>query len=234
MLRFFCMINRIYNMNNIDLFREMEQKNVLYNLLYADMMFDQKSMPELKWIEEARRAASPTATIYIHTDQRSVCEVRNALIEFGWHLQAWVIFGYDWGGRARNMWGAKHDDILVATMDPKLWTFNVDAVSIPKATLINSQKTHKIPTDVWSDIGTLHTMSKEKDAGQHRKWQKPEKLLERIIKASSNVGDLVMDCFVGTGTTPVTAKRLKRNFIACDIEKVCCKITEDRLSMVQQ
>lgn len=223
------MLNKIHYMSNRDLFTRMANNSIAFDLAYADMMFGEKSWNELEWIREIRWCASKTATLYVHTDQRSVVEVRSALRMAGWHLQAWVIWSYDWGGRSRKMWGAKHDDILVATMNPKEWTFNVDAVSIPKATLINSTKTHKIPTDVWSDIGIVHTMSKEKDAGRHRKWQKPEKLLERIILASSNERDIVFDPFCGTGTTPVVAKRLKRQYIACDTEAECVEISRERL-----
>lgn len=225
-------MNQAYHTTNVDLFHWMFSNGIFFDLCYADMMFDEKSEIELSWIKEMRQCAGEHSTIYVHTDQRSVCEVRKAIIDAGWHLQAWVIWPYDWGGRSARMWGAKHDDILVATKHKKTWTFNVDDISIPKATLINSTKTHKIPTDVWSDIGILHTMSKEKDEGKHRVWQKPEKLLERIIKASSSEGDLVMDPFCGTGTTLKVAKMLGRKYIGCDIDEHAIAITNERLSLV--
>ena len=224
------MIDQVYHTTNIELFKRMRDTNIRFDLCYADMMFDEKSELELSWIRSLRTCAAEHSTIYIHTDQRSVCEVRKALTGAGWFVQAWIIWGYDWGGRSPRMWGAKHDDILVATKHKKTWTFNVDAISIPKATLINSTKTHKIPTDVWSDIGIVHTMSKEKDEGQHRVWQKPEALLERIIKASSNEGDLVLDPFVGTGTTMKVAKKLNRHYIGCDIDEDAVAITNERLA----
>lgn len=226
------MIDQAYYTTNVDLFRWMRSNGIFFDLCYADMMFDEKTKPELAWIKEMRQCAGEFSTIYIHTDQRSVCEVREAIKSAGWYLQAWVIWPYDWGGRSQRMWGAKHDDILVATKHKKKWTFNVEAVQIPKATRINSEKTHKIPTDVWSDIGILHTMSKEKDEGHHRLWQKPEKLLERIIKASSSEGDLVMDPFCGSGTTLKVAKKLKRHYIGCDIDETAIDITNERLALV--
>jgi DNA modification methylase len=210
----------------------MAKAGLRWQLCYADMMFAEKSDSQLDWIHDIRRVAAPTATLYVHTDQRSVCEVKEALRKRGWHFRAWLIWSYNWGGRPRNCWGAKHDDILMATMHPKQWTFNVKAVSIPKKTLINSTKTMQIPTDVWGDIGIVHTMSKEKDAGQHRKWQKPEKLLERIIKASSNPGDVVLDTHAGTGTTFVAAKRLGRKFIGCDTDAGAVQIAKARIAAV--
>lgn len=221
--------DRLYCAENRDVLRAMKDQGVTFDLCYADPIFQEKQPNDLWWIYRLLEVASDTATLYVHTDQRSVVEMRQALLHAGWFLQAWVVWGYDWGGRSRRMWGAKHDDILVATKHPKEWTFNVDAVSIPKVTLINSTKTRKIPTDVWSDIGIVHTMSKEKDAGRHRVWQKPEKLLERIIRASSNPGDLVLDPFLGTGTSVVVAKREGRHYVGCDRDAECVGIAQARL-----
>ncbi len=226
------MLNQVYQCSNKQLIEQMAQAGLRFQLCYADMMFAEKSDAQLDWIRDIRRVAAPTATLYVHTDQRSVCEVRYTLRKYKWNIQAWLIWGYDWGGRPRNMWGAKHDDILVATMHKKIWTFNAKAVALPKATLINSAKNWKIPTDVWADIGIVHTMSKEKDAGQHRKWQKPEKLLERIVKASSNPGDVVLDTHAGTGTTFVVAKRLNRKFIGCDTDAGAVEIAKARIAAV--
>lgn len=226
------MIDEIYHTTNTDLFRWMETNGIFFDLCYADMMFGEKTRDELLWLKDLKICAGEHSTIYIHTDQRSVCEVRQALLDFGWHLQAWVIWAYNWGGRSRKMWGAKHDDILVATRHPDKWTFNGKIVGIPKKTMIRSKKDWQIPTDVWTDIGIVHTMSGEKDEGQHRVWQKPEKLLERIILASSDKGDLVLDPFSGTGTTPKVAKRLGRHYIACDIEEECVEISKERVASV--
>ncbi len=234
------MINQIHLSKNTDLFNKMAESDVKFDLCYADMMFDEKSKPELQWIKELRKCAAEFSTIYIHTDQRSVCEVKKAIEDFGWHFQSWLIWPYNWGGRSNKMWGKKHDDIIVATMHSKKWTFNVKAIQIPKKTLINTKKTHQIPTnvwcdsDVWEDIGILHTMSKEKNKGKHRKWQKPERLLERIIKASSNKGDLVLDPFCGTGTTCDVAEQLERDYISCDTSVECVNITNERLGKVKR
>lgn len=226
------MIDKAYHTTNVDLFRWMHSNGIFFDLCYADMMFDEKSKPELDWIKQVRKCAGEYSTIYIHTDQRSVCEVREAMLDAGWHLKSWIIWSYNWGGRSPRLWGAKHDDILMATKHKTKWTFNAKEVSIPKTTLINSKKDWQIPTDVWNDIGIVHTMSKEKDEGQHRVWQKPEQLMERIIKASSDAGDLVLDPFIGTGTTLKVAKKLGRSYIGCDIDEHAVEIAKSRLELV--
>ena len=226
------MPNEVCNVDCLTLFKRLAELSISFDLCYADMMFAERTPEQLLWIKELRSIANPQATVYVHTDQRSVCEVRAALLEHGWYLQAWLIWGYNWGGRPRNMWAHKHDDILVATAHPKKWTFNPKAVAIPKKTLINSSKDWQIPTDVWQDIGIVHTMSKEKWEGEHRVWQKPRALLERIIKASSNAGDLVLDPYAGTGTTLVVAKKLARRFVGCDIDPEAVRISNNRLQAV--
>jgi len=85
----------------------------------------------------------------------------------------------------------------------------------------------KVPSDVW-DI-TLNAMSLEH---LHFATQKPEALLERIIKASSNPGDLVLDCFIGSGTTAAVAQKLGRRWIGCDINKGAVQLTSSRLQKI--
>jgi DNA modification methylase len=224
------MINKIYHMNNEHLINLMAKNGIRFDLCYADMLFDKFSRDDLKWIDLLVNVASPESTLYIHTDQRSVVEVKEYVRgTLDWHFQCWIIWSYNWGGRSPRMWGKKHDDILMFTRDPKKWTFNAKDVAIPKKTLINSTKDWQIPTDVW-DIQIVHTMSAEKKEGDGRVWQKPRALMERIIKASSNPGDLVFDPFGGTFTTPVVAKELGRNYISCDTEADCIKIGNRRLA----
>lgn len=93
----------------------------------------------------------------------------------------------------------------------------------------------KNPGDVWGDIKQLTYKSKElvsKDA--LNTIQKPERLIERLVRASSNEGDLVLDPFCGTGTVPVVCKKLRRNYIA--IEKIAelCRIIKDRTANIEK
>lgn len=89
----------------------------------------------------------------------------------------------------------------------------------------------KNPGDVWGDIKQLTYKSKELVSRELLNTiQKPEKLMERLIKASSNPGDLIFDPFCGSGTVPVMCKRLGRFFLACEINLDYCRIAEERLS----
>jgi adenine specific DNA methylase Mod len=80
--------------------------------------------------------------------------------------------------------------------------------------------------DIWTDISEVNSMAQERTTYP---TQKPEALLERIIKASSNPGDLVLDCFVGSGTTAVVAEKLGRRWIACDLSRFAIHTTRKRL-----
>ena len=83
--------------------------------------------------------------------------------------------------------------------------------------------------DVWELKGAL---KKEKEHGKHP-TQKPFELLERIILASSNEGDIILDPFAGSGTTGIAAKRLKRRFIGIEIEKEYIEIIKKRYKAIQ-
>lgn len=84
--------------------------------------------------------------------------------------------------------------------------------------------------DVWNDIYSFQTTTRSKEYLGYP-TQKPERLLERIILASTNEGDLVADFFCGSGTTLVVAKKLKRNFVGCDKNPNAIKICEERLNI---
>jgi len=89
----------------------------------------------------------------------------------------------------------------------------------------------KNPGNVWGDIKQLTYKSKELVSRELLNTiQKPEKLMERIIKASSNPGDLVFDPFCGSGTVPVVCQRLSRRFVACEINADYCRIAEKRMT----
>jgi len=207
-------------------FVEHHLKDNSVDLVYADILFDN---PDLTWLDLIKPKMKLDGVVYIHTDQRSVLYVLNTAEQFGYQHQSWIIWGYNWGGRPRNKWPAKHEDILFFSVG-NTWQWNPKAIGIPKATMIRSTKDWQVPTDVWTDIGIVHTMSREKDEGEHRVWQKPVKLLERILKAHWRKNILVVDPFCGTGTTLVVAKQLGCQYAGCDIDSEAVRITRKRLS----
>ncbi|HET7638465.1 MAG TPA: site-specific DNA-methyltransferase, partial [Ktedonobacteraceae bacterium] len=87
------------------------------------------------------------------------------------------------------------------------------------------------PSDVWSDISHLHQKNPERKGYA---TQKPAALLERIILASSEENDLVLDCFCGSGVTPTVAEQLGRRWIACDQSELALTMTRERLLTLKQ
>jgi site-specific DNA-methyltransferase (adenine-specific) len=189
----------------------------------------------LAWLElnlrEIHRALRDTGSLYLHLDWHMAAHARLACDRvFGEErFLNEIIWAYDFGGRARDRWAAKHDNILWYAKGPT-HTFNRDAIKrIPYMApgLVGPEKAArgKLPTSVW-------WMTIVPTAGLDRTgWptQKPRALLERIIAASSNPGDLVADFFSGSGTTAVCAASLGRRYLASDRDQTAVAITTRRL-----
>jgi site-specific DNA-methyltransferase (adenine-specific) len=141
-----------------------------------------------------------------------------------------IIWAYDYGGRARDRWPKKHDNILWYARSPEGWTFNrddVDRLPYMAPSLVGPEKAArgKLPTDVWW-MTITPTVGSERTGYP---TQKPERLLERIITASSNPGDLVLDFFAGSGTTGVVAHSLGRRWLMVDNKPEAMRIMRARL-----
>jgi len=144
-------------------------------------------------------------------------------------------------------------DVICYFTKGKAKTFNLDAIRVPQLVELEHRlrcervpsvrngkfgKTvfhpdGKNPGNVWGDIKQLTYKSKELVSRELLNTiQKPEKLMERIINASSNPGDLVFDPFCGSGTVPVVCERLSRRFVACEINADYCRIAGERMTKV--
>ena len=128
-----------------------------------------------------------------------------------------VIWAYDYGGRTKKKWPAKHDNILVYVRDPEQYFFNVDEVErIPYLApgLIGPEKAArgKLPTDTWWHT-IVPTNGKERTGYPTRK---PLGIVRRIVQASSKPGDTVLDFFAGSGTLGEAAYELGRRFVLID------------------
>ena len=187
---------------------------------------------------ELRRALKSTGSIYLHCDPTASHYLKilmDAVFGLG-SFRNEVIWHYDYGARSKRTFGTKHDVIFWYSESPTEWTFNTHAVLEPfKSKMTEWRYTKggqagkpmplgKVPSDVW-DI-KLNAMSKERLGYP---TQKPEALLERIIKASSNEGDLVLDPFCGCGTTVAVAQRLKRRWIGIDVTHLAVTLMKHRL-----
>jgi site-specific DNA-methyltransferase (adenine-specific) len=141
-----------------------------------------------------------------------------------------IIWAYDYGGKPRNRWPAKHDTIFWYAKDPAHYTFNfeaIDRVPYMAPDLVGPEKAArgKIPTDVWW-MTIVPTNSKEKTGYP---TQKPIKLLNRIVAVHSRPGDTVLDFFAGSGTTGEAAARTQRRFILIDSSRDAVALMAKRL-----
>jgi site-specific DNA-methyltransferase (adenine-specific) len=145
-----------------------------------------------------------------------------------------IIWAYDYGGKSKSRWPAKHDTILVFVKDPKQYYFDsetVDREPYMAPGLVTEEKVAKgkLPTDVWWHTIVSPT-GKEKTGYP---TQKPIGILRRIIQASSKERDVVLDFCAGSGTTGVVADQLGRRFILIDQNPEAIEVIKQRLEGVQ-
>jgi site-specific DNA-methyltransferase (adenine-specific) len=192
-------------------------------------------------IEEAFRVLSNSGTLYLHLDYREAHYAKvllDALFGPECFLNE-IIWAYDYGGKSKSRWPAKHDTILVYVKDPKNYYFNseeVDREPYMAPGLVTPEKIEKgkLPTDVWWHTIVSPT-GKEKTGYP---TQKPVGILRRIIQASSKPGDVVLDFFAGSGTTGFVANELGRKFILVDqnpesIEVIKMRIPQSDLRVIE-
>jgi DNA modification methylase len=197
-------------------------------------------------------------SIYVHCDYRVVSYIRLVLDEvFGKdNFRNEIIWHYQSGGRQEKLFSRKHDTILFYTKGSS-WTFNADAIGEVRGdkkrnnmkkgidengrayvSIMSAGKEYRYfedekvtPADVWIDIS--HIQQKDPQRLGYP-TQKHEKLLERIIKASSSENDLVADFFVGSGTTISVAEKLNRKWIGSDLGKFGIHTSRKRMIDVQR
>jgi site-specific DNA-methyltransferase (adenine-specific) len=200
-------------------------------LSYDDEFADYWSFLEPR-LEEAWRVLNETGTLYLHLDYREAHYAKvllDALFGRDCFLNE-IIWAYDYGGKAKNRWPAKHDTILVYVKDPKKYFYSnadVDREPYMAPGLVTPEKVAlgKLPTDVWWHTIVSPT-GKEKTGYP---TQKPEGILRRVIQASSKPGDLVLDFFAGSGTTGAVAAALGRKFILIDQNPESIEVISTRL-----
>lgn len=170
-------------------------------------------------LEEAYRLLKPCGSLYFHIDYREVHYCRVLLDGiFGREcLLNEIIWAYDYGGRTKKKWPAKHDNILWYAKNPNDYTFNLDEVEripymAPGLVGPDKAKRGKLPTDTWWHT-IVATNGVEKTGYP---TQKPLGIINRIVKASSNPGDWVLDFFAGSGTVGESCLKSGRNFILID------------------
>ncbi|HUB76323.1 MAG TPA: site-specific DNA-methyltransferase [Solirubrobacteraceae bacterium] len=201
-------------------------------LAYGDRHEDDAGflLPKL---ERARELLAPEGTLYVHLDYREAHYVKVALDAlFGRErFLNEIVWAYDYGGRPRRRWPAKHDTILVYVADRERYHFDSAAVErepYMAPGLVGPEKAArgKLPTDVW-----WHTIVPT--AGRERTGyptQKPEGVLRRIVAASSRPGGWCLDFFAGSGTLGAVAAQLGRRYVLVERNPEAIAIARARLT----
>ncbi len=179
-----------------------------------------------QWLTEAVRVLKPTGSFYVFMGVRfisslfSMMEDKHQLL-----FNGWITWHYTQGMGRKLGFSPRHEDILYFTKSTN-YVFNVDDVRIPqKYFRKRNNMSGANPGDVWQ-FSHVHYCNPERQA---HPTQKPEALLERIILASSNVHDVVLDPFVGSGTTCRVAKLLNRRWIGIEINPEYISMSAERL-----
>ncbi len=228
---------------------DIQQKpTVVEQFAYADT-WEEGTISYLKMIYKRlvlmKELLSSNGCIYVHIDWHVGPYVKTILDDiFGKeNFVNEIVWSYSWGIRTDSRWNRKHDTIYMYSKSAENIKFNANEVLEErqvsestanrlkyKGALIKDGNKGRgdselaLPSDVWY-IATINGMAKER---LNYATQKPEALLERIIKASSNEGDLVCDFFGGSGTTAAVAERLGRRWITCDIGKPAALVMRKR------
>jgi len=178
------------------------------------------------WLTEAVRVLKPTASLYVFMGVRFISRLFLVLEDdFKLNFNGWITWHYTQGMGRKNGFSPRHEDILFFTKSSQ-FVFNLDSVRVPqKYYRERNNMTGANPGDVWQ-FSHVHYCSAERE---DHPTQKPEGLIERIIRASSNPGDLVLDPFVGSGTTCRVAAVLERQWIGIDINPDYIAMTKKRV-----
>jgi DNA modification methylase len=198
-----------------------------------------------KWLLALRPMLKPTASIYICSEWSSSAAVFT-IAEKYFIVRNRITWEREKGRGSLSNWKNCSEDIWFCTVSDN-YTFNVDAVKLKRKVLApytddagtpkdwditsegNFRLTH--PSNVWTDITVpFWSMPENTD----HPTQKPEKLVAKLVLSSSNPGDLVLDPFLGSGTTSVVAKKLGRTFIGIEREEAYCCLAEKRLDLAEQ
>ena len=179
-----------------------------------------------EWLQESVRVLKPTGSIYVFMGFRFIALLYSILEdELGLQFNGWICWFYTQGmGRTRGF-SPRHDDILFFSKSDQ-FTFNLDDIRVPQKFYRSRNNMRGAnPGDVW-EFSHVHYCQ---DSRTTHPTQKPEGLMERMVLASSNAGELVVDPFAGSGTTVRVCQQLDRNCIGIELSNEYLDIIQSRL-----
>ncbi len=231
-----------------------------FNIGYDyDVYDDRKAADEYlawskKWMAGVARVLKPTGTFWLAIGDEYAAELKVlATRELGFTCRSWVIWYYTFGVNCKRKFNRSHAHIFHFVRDPKEFTFNVEAIRVPSARQLvyadaRANASGRMPDDTWvlrpQDLpegfepdGDTWYFSRvcgtfKERAGFHG-CQMPEQLLGRIIKVSSNPGEVVLDPFAGSGTTLAVAKKLRRAYVGCELSESYADQVRKRLDLIR-
>jgi site-specific DNA-methyltransferase (adenine-specific) len=196
------------------------------------------------WMKKVRPKLKPNASVYVCGDWQSSSALFRVLSEY-FQIQSRITWEREKGRGAKTNWKNASEDIWFATVGTDYY-FDVEAVKLKKRVIApyrdtngkpkdwdeehngNFRLTH--PSNLWTDISVPFWSMPENTT---HPTQKPEKLLAKIILASSQEGDVIFDPFLGSGTTSVVAKKLGRRYVGIEVDKYFACVAEHRLEMTR-
>ncbi|MBR5192369.1 MAG: site-specific DNA-methyltransferase [Clostridia bacterium] len=221
-----------------------------YNLnkYFHGNYFKKSSLEEYKeytknWLDAVIKKLKNTASVYVCCDWESALVIGEVLAE-KLQLKNRITWSRDKGRGAKSNWKNSMEDVFFATVSEE-YTFNLEAVKVRKKVLAPYKEKgvpkdweetkfgkyrNTCPSNFWNDISVPYWSMAENTA---HPTQKPEKLIAKLMLASSNENDLVLDIFAGCGTTGVVAKKLNRKYICIEQNPLYCAWAEKRLEMAE-
>lgn len=254
-------VNKIYQMDCINFLNNVSNNSIdlavidpPYNMNKADWdtfaSFQDFLSFTYNWIDTLIPKLKDTGSIYIFNTPLNCSFILHHLLEKGFIFQNWITWDKRDGFCGTTKKYVNTQETILFFTKTKKYTFNFDSIRIPydsterikaaqrKGILKNGKRWFPNPKgklcgEVWHIVSERHRNKVNgKVQKQMHETPKPLELIERIIKASSNPGDIVLDCFVGSGTTAVAAKILNRNFICSDLSEKYVNYTNQRLEKI--
>ena len=191
-----------------------------------------------RWLQAVVRVLKPTASFYVAIGDEYAAEMKVRLDQLGLTMRNWIIWHYTFGVSCKQKFNRSHAHIFYYVKNPQAFTFNADAVRVPSArqTTYADKRANpkgKLPDDTWvlrpqeeeqcfqpnSDTWYVSRVCGTFKERTGHPCQMPEAVLDRIIRASSNPDDVVLDPFAGSGTTLVCAARLGRKYLGIELSE---------------
>ncbi|MEI8187979.1 MAG: site-specific DNA-methyltransferase [Candidatus Saccharibacteria bacterium] len=254
-------INKVYKKDAIDFLKSVTLKTVdlavidpPYNMHKArwDTFESQEAFLDFtyKWIDALLPTLKDTASLYIFNTPFNSAYILQYLVSKGLSFQNWITWDKRDGFNSSTKRYTHGQETVLFFSKTNKYTFNADNIRVPyesaerieaakkKGILKNGKRWYPNPNgrlcgEVWHITSERH---KNKVDGKVQKFEhltpKPVEMIDRMILASSNKNDLVLDCFVGSGTTALSAKKLGRNYICADNDAAFVKLTNKRLKEI--